>query len=383
MKTILVVEDDLGIARGLCDNLECEGYRALRENDGLKGYERARLERPDLVILDVMLPTMDGFQICTSLKREGFSAPIFLLTGLTEEHSRLKGLRHGADDYIDKPFNLQELLLRIRNVLRQREVVDDEVKQLQDEFFRARKIQMASLPRRHPRFQCLDVYGKTIPATQVGGDYFDYLNLGKRRLGIIVADVSGKGMPAAMHVQKIQGIVQSNAKTISGSAQMLRVLQEHMSGSMESSSFITAVVALFDLDAGTMEVAQAGHLPVLLIQKNKIRQLKPPGIWIGKTATPMFEKSLRVETVNLHRGDLILFFSDGLVEARNLQMTEFGLTRLKKMLAGMHFRRAAAVVERCLEEVKKFSGTESQSDDITVVAVKITAQRTNIKEKIP
>ena len=116
MKTILVVEDDLAISRGLDDNLSREGYRVLVEKDGLKGYECAKLEQPDLVILDVMLPSMDGFQICSLLKGENFGAPIFLLTGLSEAQSRLEGLRKGADDYIGKPFDIQELRRAIREI---------------------------------------------------------------------------------------------------------------------------------------------------------------------------------------------------------------------------------------------------------------------------
>jgi len=380
MKTILIVEDDLAIARGLCDNLECEGYRALRENDGRRGYERAKIEKPDLLILDVMLPTMDGFQICTSLKQEGFDAPIFLLTGLTEERSRLKGLQNGADDYIEKPFNLQELLLRVRNVLKQREAISGKVRQLEDEFLRARKIQMASLPRRHPRMRQLDVFGKTIPASQVGGDYFDYLKVSSDKFGIILADVSGKGMPAAMHVQKIQGIVQSNVKETSDPSELLRALQEHMRGSLDPSSFITAVAASFDLQVGTIEVAQAGHLPVMHIRRKKIRNLKPPGIWIGKTSSPMFENSLRVQKIQLEPGDVVVFYSDGLVEARNTHGQEFGQARLKKLLGGMQTRKSSGVVDRCFKEVRKFSGGHAQLDDITIVAIRFMSRGAKRKE---
>ncbi len=381
MKTILVVEDNVSIARGLCDNLETEGYRALQENDGQRGYERAKLEQPDLVILDVMLPTMDGFRICTKLKQEGFSAPIFLLTGLTAESSKLRGLQNGADDYIEKPFSLQELLLRVRNALKQRDTFDDKMKVLQDELLQAQRIQMASLPRRRPRLPSLDVFGKTVPASQVGGDYFDYLRPGSGRFGVIVADVSGKGLPAAMHVQKMQGIVQSNAKSVAGAAELLERLQEHMGPSLEPTSFITAVVAFFDLSARTMEVAQAGHLPVLLIRDKRVRQIKPPGIWIGRTSTSAFEAYLRIQRVHLQRGDTILLYSDGLTEARDRKGKEFGLTGLNKCLVGTERNDAACVVDRCLQDVRLFSGDELQADDMTVVAVRVTSPHPSKRRK--
>ncbi|HTP12478.1 MAG TPA: SpoIIE family protein phosphatase [Bacteroidota bacterium] len=373
MKTILLVEDDPSIVRGLRDNLEREGYRVCSETDGRKGYERAKREQPDLVILDVMLPSMDGFQICSLLKREGFGSPVFLLTGLTQERSRIEGLGKGADDYIGKPFNLQEFLLRVRNALRQRDSLIGRARLLEDEFLKARKIQMASLPRRHPRIPGLDVVGTTLPATEVGGDYFDYLKPGNGRLGVIVADVSGKGMPAAMYVQKMQGIIRSNEKKLREPSQTLRVLQEHLGDTMESSSFVTAVVAFFDTRAGTMSLAQAGHLPVLLRRKSAVRLLKPPGIWIGKTSAEKFEKSLVVETVRILPGDTVVFYSDGLIEARDARGREFGLTRLKKCLGGSKSRKANDAVSGCLTQVRKFTGAASQSDDITIVAVSIVA----------
>jgi sigma-B regulation protein RsbU (phosphoserine phosphatase) len=370
VKTILIIEDNLAIARGLRDNLEQEGYRVLCEKDGMKGYECAKLKQPDLVILDVMLPSMDGFQICSRLKKEGFGSPIFLLTGLTQEHSRLQGLRLGADDYIDKPFSIQELLLRVRNALNQSDTVRERTKTLEDEFLRARRIQTASLPRKQPRMAGLEVFGKTLPATEVGGDYFDYLKLDRRRLGVIVADVSGKGMPAAMYVQKMQGIVQSSRKRMTAATDILAELQEQLSESMETNSFITAVVALIDPDAGMMQISQAGHLPVLFVRRGKVRLLKPPGMWIGKSSTESFLQHLSSESIAIRKGDSFVFFSDGVVEARDRKGQEFGLRRLKALVRGSH-ASARHLVDRCFREVAEFSENHTQTDDITVVAFKV------------
>jgi sigma-B regulation protein RsbU (phosphoserine phosphatase) len=380
MKTILVVEDDLAISRGLCYNLEREGYRVLSEKDGMRGYERAKTDHPDLVILDVMLPGMDGFRICSALKKEGFGSPIFLLTGLTQERSRLEGLWQGADDYIEKPFSLQELMLRIRNALRQRDALQGKAKILEDEFLKARKIQMASLPRQQPHVQGFDVFGKTIPATEVGGDYFDYLKLSQRRFGVLVADVSGKGMPAAMYVQKMQGIVQSSKKNLKEASDVLLVIQEHMHEAMDASSFITAVAAVFDSDEQCVETAQAGHLPVLHVRKKKVRLLKPPGVWIGRTSSDLFGKNLRSEKIEIRKGDVFLFYSDGLIEAKNEQGREFGLSRLKKLACTTN-ANIRALIERCFGEVRKYSGNQPQSDDITIVGIKVlTDQKKKVRE---
>ena len=372
MKSILVVEDDKAILRGLEENFRREGYRVLAESDGQRGYAMARSEQPDLVILDVMLPSMTGFEICSRLKREGFGSPVFLLTGLAQEASRLEGLSHGADDYISKPFSIRELTLRVRNALKQHEQVQARSKTLEDEFQKARRIQLSSLPRGSLKIRGLELFGKMLPASQVGGDYFDYLRLGKGKIGLLVADVSGKGMPAALYVQKMQGIVQSSKKSITSAADILVALQEHLHSSMEVASFVTAVAAVFDRSRSSVEIAQAGHLPVLLRRKKRIRLIKPPGVWIGKSSQELFRKGLQSVTLTLKRGDLFLFYTDGVLEARDRRGREYGLSRLKKTLV-LGKGSAEEVTNRCFDEVGEFSGDCVQADDITVLCAVASA----------
>lgn len=118
MKRILIIEDDLSILRGLKDILSGEGYEVSAALDGEAGYRLAREKSPHLIILDIMLPGMDGFDLCRKLRKEGHSCPILMLTALGEEADRVKGLDLGADDYVAKPFSLPELLARVRALLR-------------------------------------------------------------------------------------------------------------------------------------------------------------------------------------------------------------------------------------------------------------------------
>jgi DNA-binding response OmpR family regulator len=118
MKKILVIEDDLAILRGLKDNLEFESYEVLTAADGERGYAALREKRPDLVILDLMLPKMSGHELCRKVRKEGLTTPILMLTARGEEKDRVAGLDQGADDYVTKPFSVPELLARIRALLR-------------------------------------------------------------------------------------------------------------------------------------------------------------------------------------------------------------------------------------------------------------------------
>ena len=118
MSRILVIEDDAAIREGLVDNLECEGYEVVSAVDGAAGYERFREAPPDLVVLDLMLPKLSGYELCRRLREQGIHTPILMLTARGEEADRVLGLDLGADDYVTKPFSVRELMARIRALLR-------------------------------------------------------------------------------------------------------------------------------------------------------------------------------------------------------------------------------------------------------------------------
>jgi DNA-binding response OmpR family regulator len=118
MSRIIIIEDDRAILRGLKDNLEYESYEVLTATDGEKGYRLIREQSPDLIILDLMIPRMDGYELCRKVRNEGMTTPILMLTARSEEADRVHGLDIGADDYVTKPFSVPELLARIRAILR-------------------------------------------------------------------------------------------------------------------------------------------------------------------------------------------------------------------------------------------------------------------------
>jgi DNA-binding response OmpR family regulator len=125
MSKVLVIEDDAAILRGLADNLSHEGYEVFSANNGENGYGLQRSERPDLIILDLMLPRMSGLELCRKLRAEGVQTPILMLTARSEESDRVIGLDLGADDYVTKPFSLRELMARVRALLRRTQSVAD------------------------------------------------------------------------------------------------------------------------------------------------------------------------------------------------------------------------------------------------------------------
>jgi DNA-binding response OmpR family regulator len=126
MKTILIVEDDSSILKGLKENLELEHFKILTESDGEDGYKSAIKNKPDLIILDVMLPSKNGFDICRDIRKENINTPIIMLTGKNAESDKVLGLELGADDYITKPFSIRELIARINAILRRVNNIENE-----------------------------------------------------------------------------------------------------------------------------------------------------------------------------------------------------------------------------------------------------------------
>jgi two-component system response regulator VicR len=118
MTTVLAIEDDPAILRGLSDNLQFEGYNVITASDGETGYQMQRDRKPDLIVLDLMLPRMSGYELCRKMRAEGIQTPILMLTARSEEPDRILGLDLGADDYVTKPFSVRELMARIRALLR-------------------------------------------------------------------------------------------------------------------------------------------------------------------------------------------------------------------------------------------------------------------------
>src|SRR6516164_5387112 len=191
MSRILIVEDDPAILCGLKDNLEFESHQVLTAADGEAGYRMLCEHSPELVILDLMLPKLNGYDLCRRVRGEGFSAPILMLSARSQEGDRVLGLDLGANDYVSKPFSLRELLARVRSLLRHEREHRQNEERLTGELEMAANVQRELFPRVLPEAPGLDYAGICFPARGISGDYYDFLALGDGKLGLLLADVSG------------------------------------------------------------------------------------------------------------------------------------------------------------------------------------------------
>jgi sigma-B regulation protein RsbU (phosphoserine phosphatase) len=249
-----------------------------------------------------------------------------------------------------------------------------EKKRLEEELRIARQIQMSLLPRGPLEFAGLGITALCVPAREVGGDYYDFFPLGPRRLGVLIADVSGKGTSAALYMAELKGLVLSLSQIYQSPRQLLIEVNRIISDNLDTRSFITMTYAVLDLDACTMTFARAGHTPVVLMNGRGTESLVPNGIVVGLRipgAQEKFVELLEERRIDLAAGDVIALYTDGITEAMNAASDLFGDARLSQIIAEHGHLDAGDLRERILREIEAFVGHADQHDDMTMILIKV------------
>jgi sigma-B regulation protein RsbU (phosphoserine phosphatase) len=237
----------------------------------------------------------------------------------------------------------------------------------------AQRIQQNLLPKEPPQVKGLEIAGCSLPATEVGGDYFDYILQNNRRLIVFVGDVSGKGMPAALYMSKVQGMVQMAGSLYHSPKDILKEVNRRIIHGIDKSSFITMLSVLFDLKKKQAIIARAGHTPLLLKKSNRegAEVILPKGLGLGITSGEDFDPKIEEVTIPMQSNDCFVLFSDGLTEAMNPNHELFGEERVMTLLNQNHNLSSQEFRNLLLSQAGKFRENEEQNDDITVVVVKV------------
>jgi len=248
-----------------------------------------------------------------------------------------------------------------------------EQERLKHELEIARRIQLNSLPQSGPSISGLDIYGYSLPATEVGGDYYDYFHINGDRFGIVLGDVSGKGTSAALYQSKIQGFIHALVSSVNTPKELLSQVNRLTFKNIEEKSFATLVAAFIDPVKNHITLARAGHTAILFYQKdkNEVIRWEPNGIGIALDKGNLFDKVLEEEKKILKSGDILLFYSDGLSEAENEQGEEYGETQLENTLCAYSNKSSDGIGECIIRSVQEFAGNYPQKDDMTLVVVKV------------
>lgn len=239
---------------------------------------------------------------------------------------------------------------------------------LERELSIAKKIQESFLPKESPKIQGMDIAAKMLTARQVGGDLYDFIPLGDRKLGIMIGDVSGKGVPAALYMAKVVSEFKSYAGEELASQAILK-LNEQLCREAGSGLFVTLSYAIFDTGTGFLSYSSGGHLPMIVVKKG----VPEPRLVDLKEGTPLglFSGAFSEEKIKFEKGDIFILYTDGVTEAMDPKEEMFGQERLVELVknnANLNAREMAGLIQN---EVDKFEGKKKRHDDITVIAVKV------------
>jgi serine phosphatase RsbU (regulator of sigma subunit) len=239
----------------------------------------------------------------------------------------------------------------------------------------AREIQASLWPKRLPDNDYIRVAGACESANEVGGDYYDVIDLGGGNIGLIVADVSGKGVPGLLVMGVGRSVIRSHAREIISPREVLIRSNEAISADIRSGMFITVFYGIVDPAYETVTFANAGHNPLILINRNsrgkQYRILKGLGRPLGLASGPFFDDRIEEKKVNLSPGDALVIYSDGITEAMNRADEEYGLERFINLLISAHWTSADELISVVLEDVNRFVDGAAQSDDITILAATV------------
>jgi serine phosphatase RsbU (regulator of sigma subunit) len=254
-----------------------------------------------------------------------------------------------------------------------------EKKRLEEELRIARQIQMSLLPRGPLDVPGLGVTALCVPAREVGGDYYDFFPLPDDRLGVLIADVSGKGTSAALYMAELKGLVLSLSQIYFSPRQLLVEVNRIISENLDARSFITMTYAVLDLERGSMTYARAGHTPMIFLPgpasaPRGARVLVPNGMVLGLRidgAAEKFSELLEEDQVALNDGDVIVLYTDGITEAMNAASDLFGDARLGRLVEEHGHLESGELRERILREIEAFVGGADQHDDMTMILMKV------------
>jgi serine phosphatase RsbU (regulator of sigma subunit) len=373
---VLVVDDDPANVRMvtmlLKDRYEIRGAT----NGAMALSEVKAAPTPQLVLLDVMMPGLNGYEVCSRLKADPDTRdiPVIFLTGQTEIGEETKGFKTGAVDYIHKPFSEAIVRARVETHLALQEVRQELARQLRalrDEMETARQVQSSILPQEIPKIEGLDIAARYAPMAEVAGDFYDFVVVDEKRIGMLVADVSGHGMPAALIASMLKIALAAEATHAAEPSQVLSGLNQTLCGKFYD-RYVTAVYVFFDLENHSLTYAGAGHPPLLLCEASsgKACEVEENGLCLSWFPNQRYSE---VE-LPLANYSWVVLFSDGVTEAKNPVGEHFGIERLKRFLERHRETSATEFADGLLEEMSRWTGQRAGSgpdDDITFVAVRV------------
>ncbi|NOY78078.1 MAG: SpoIIE family protein phosphatase [Calditrichaeota bacterium] len=237
----------------------------------------------------------------------------------------------------------------------------------------AHETQLKLLPKQMPAVEQLDIEGICITANEVGGDYYGFISLDDSRLGIIIGDVSGKGISAAFYMAELKGIIEAYARIYQSPKELLSQMNRVLYQNVDRQTFVSLIYAIVDLQKNRIRFSRAGHCPLLVISPDtgEVLRFQPAGMGLALDEGKLFDRILDEQELPIRDGNIFVFYTDGLTEARNPEGDEFGEERLTAVLSQIKGKSASEIVDTIVHQLKSFVGEARQHDDISILVVRV------------
>lgn len=376
---ILVVDDEPRNVKILQIHLQARGYTVLTAADGDEALKVVSGEKPDIILLDINMPKVDGFEVVASVRADKKTAfiPIIMITALRDtEENRIKALETGADDFIEKPFNSYEVLARIKSLLRIKfyhDTLEEHNARLEAELQMARSVQEIIIPQNGTQ----EIAGCRIasfcnPTLAVGGDFFDIWEIEDNCLGVLISDVMGHGASAALVTVFIKTVLAEHRDRVENDpADLLHILNTRFNDIISSRlyMFATAFCGVFDLTKQQLVCSNAGH-PAPFLQHGSQSECervtdKQTGNGLGIHRDSQYQNCY----YPFDKSSRTFLYTDGAYEVKNRAGEIFTIERLEDVITMCKEDSPSELIQSVSNRITEFTEGISNEDDLTLIAI--------------
>ena len=389
---ILVVDDEedleLLVRQKFRRKIRRGTYEFLFAHNGREALEVLD-QNPDirLILSDINMPVMDGLTMLNQLAEVNPDVQAVVVSAYGDMDNIRTAMNRGAFDFLTKPINFEDLEITIEKGIRHVEALKlalmtrDRLVAVNRELEVASEVQLSTRPRDMPNTDNHELNAVIIPAREVGGDFFDYFPISDTQLGLCIADVSGKGVPAALFTMVARALLRASIKQYQTPAGCLDVVNDLLCQDNESCIFITLFFGVLDLSTGTLDYSNAGHNPPMILRPDgSVVTLAPTGNLVLGIAP---QHGYCNDSAQLEIGDTLFLYTDGITEAENSRGELFEETRTTERLASLAGGSAKEVAVGVVDAVQVFTEGAPQSDDITCLAMRLLAMAETAAEAVP
>ena len=375
---ILVVDDEPDVQplfmQRMRRDIRAGRYELVFAQNGVEALEMLNQDSGiDMVITDINMPKMDGLTLLEQIPSVDPNIRSIIISAYGDMKNIREAMNRGAFDFVTKPLDFEDLQVTIERTLRHllewREALSsrDQLVALQNELNIARQMQQSILPAQFPRGPDFQVYASMTPARNVGGDFYDIVHLEDNRIGVAIADVSDKGVPAALYMMSSRTLLKGAAIGCESPSQVLDEVNSLLQDDSDTGMFVTLFYGIYDPATNEFTYANGGHNPQLIVHADGSSTVlaMTGGVVLGVVPNIQYEQT----TVALSPGDTILLYTDGITDATNEEGEFFGLERLQATFAGNPPRDSRAANDAVFEALQNFVGDAAQADDITCLAL--------------